>query len=229
MAADGFDLPTLHRMMIVWEATSVLRHDLRNKLASVRNAAFFLQRRVETEAPALVAADARIGTFFGMIRSEADAAVALIADRVPRPVPEPREVDLTNVVAEAIGHLRRPDGVEVSAASERVNGAGDHLELSLATLCLLENAVEAGARSIHVVCRSSEGDGALIEVIDDGPGLGDAADRAFEHFFSTKPGHLGLGLPMAKRLADRSGGSVALHAVADGGVRAVITLPRSTA
>ncbi len=220
------DLATLQRLMIVWEATAVLRHDLRNKLASVRNAAFFLQRKVEKEAQALVSSDTRVPTFFGMIRSETDAAVALIADRLPKVpgAPTAVDVDLAAAARDAVRHLRVPSGIDVAVVAEHARGAGDPLELALATLCLLENAVESGARVVRVECRPG-----VIEVIDDGPGLGDSAEHAFEHFFTTRPGHLGLGLPLARRLVERSGGKLALDAADGGGVRAAITLPSEPA
>ncbi|MEO8905037.1 MAG: ATP-binding protein [Polyangiaceae bacterium] len=54
-----------------------------------------------------------------------------------------------------------------------------------------------------------------ITVSDDGPGILDAA-RCLERFATTKPGHLGLGLCIARRIASRLGGDLLIEKPASG-------------
>lgn len=65
-----------------------------------------------------------------------------------------------------------------------------------------------------------------IEVKDEGPGIPpDHIDRVFEPFFSTRSKGTGLGLPIARRLAEAHGGSLELYSSSQG-TTAVLTLPR---
>jgi signal transduction histidine kinase len=66
-------------------------------------------------------------------------------------------------------------------------------------------------------------------VIDEGGGLApDVQDRMLEPFFTTKPGHQGLGLSIARRIASRWGGTLEVASV-PGGVQATLRLPAAAA
>jgi CheY-like chemotaxis protein len=65
-----------------------------------------------------------------------------------------------------------------------------------------------------------------IVVEDDGPGFGTGTlEHAARPFFTTKPGHLGLGLSIATRIARRAGGKVELAPGSTGGARATLSVP----
>jgi len=86
---------------------------------------------------------------------------------------------------------------------------GDFQALALAVRCLLENAgeaIESGSVRIRILREDKE---CLITVSDSGPGIGDRK-RCLERFETTKSGHLGLGLCMARRVAARSGGELVI-------------------
>ena len=61
--------------------------------------------------------------------------------------------------------------------------------------------------------RDGSGSGAgflLIEIIDSGPGLA-GTDNLFVPFFTTKPGGSGIGLVLARQIAEGHGGSLTLE------------------
>jgi len=86
------------------------------------------------------------------------------------------------------------------------------LELHQVMHILLVNALEAvrGMEGAEVVVESvREGEGVGVRVQDNGPGLTtEAAAHLYEPFHSTKEGHLGLGLYLAKKLITRCGGEL---------------------
>jgi signal transduction histidine kinase len=53
----------------------------------------------------------------------------------------------------------------------------------------------------------------------------EALARAFEPYFSTKASGTGLGLPIAKRNVELSGGTITVHSVRDQGTTVGISLP----
>jgi signal transduction histidine kinase len=87
-------------------------------------------------------------------------------------------------------------------------------------------AAAAGGGSVEVQARADEG-WVEVRVEDDGPGL--AADQPPEirPFYTTRPGGLGLGLPLARKIVLLHGGSLRLEPRAPAGARAVVSLPQA--
>jgi signal transduction histidine kinase len=233
--SDRQEIFLVHRRFVVWEATSVIRHDLRGKLSSVRNAAFYLQRRVAAGAADLVERDNRITKFFDLIPQEIMAAEAVLGARLPGfdREPEVEPFDVREVVISCVASCVDRPGCTVSIMPSAQLALGCRSELAVAIYCLVENALDAvaerGGGLVTVSCHERD-DHTVIEVIDDGPGLSsEAAARALEHFFTTKPGRLGLGLNIARRTAARSRGTLELGTTDARGARAAIVLPRMTA
>jgi signal transduction histidine kinase len=230
--SDRQEIFLVHRRFVVWEATSVIRHDLRGKLSSVRNAAFYLQRRIATEGAELVERDKRITKFFDLIPQEIMAAEAILGERLPGfdREPEVEPFDIREVVISSVASCVDRPGCTVSIMPSAQVVVGCRSELAVAIYCLVENALDAMAESgggrVAVSCHEYS-DRTVIEVIDDGPGLSSqAAARGLEPFFTTRPGRLGLGLNIAKRTAARSRGTLELGAAQASGTRAAIVLPR---
>ncbi|MFD4133520.1 ATP-binding protein [Streptomyces goshikiensis] len=92
---------------------------------------------------------------------------------------------------------------------------------------LVDNAVDAlsgvpGGRVMVTV--RAEGDGLLIRVADNGPGLPEGAD-VFRRGWSGKGEGRGLGLALVRQVAHRHGGSADAAARADGGAEFTVRLP----
>jgi signal transduction histidine kinase len=229
---DRQEIFLVHRRFLVWEATSIIRHDLRGKLSSVRNAAFYLQRRVTSGAAELVEGDGRIAKFFGLIPQEIMAAEALLAERLPGFEREPAVVpfDIRGVAINCVESCVPRPGCEVSILPSTQDVVGCQLELAVAIYCLIENALdavaEAGGGQVTVAWRATA-DRNVIEIVDGGGGLSsEAAQHGLEPFFTTRPGRLGLGLNIAKRTTARSRGTLELGPGEPRGTRAAIVLPR---
>jgi two-component system nitrogen regulation sensor histidine kinase GlnL len=122
---------------------------------------------------------------------------------------------------------------------------GDRDRLAQVFHNLVRNALQAMARGegdrleIHTridLDRSlTRGDGprvpsVRIEVIDNGPGIGeDVRDRITDPFFTTRDSGTGLGLAIAQHWVSAHGGRLVLESAPGEGTRARITLPLRTA
>jgi signal transduction histidine kinase len=108
-----------------------------------------------------------------------------------------------------------------------VDADADQLEQAL--INLVRNAVEAAAGEVRVRWRR-QGERAWVEVEDDGPGP-PPSDNLFVPFFTTKPGGSGIGLALARQIAEAHDGGVALAARDDGkaGALACLWLPLRSA
>jgi nitrogen fixation/metabolism regulation signal transduction histidine kinase len=84
--------------------------------------------------------------------------------------------------------------------------------LEQALLNLLRNAADAAAGQPHprvaLECRQHDGQ-CLIDIIDNGPGLApEQREQIFVPFYTTKPAGSGIGLSLARRIAQEHGGQL---------------------
>ena len=89
---------------------------------------------------------------------------------------------------------------------------------------LMENALDAGATSISITI--SDAGRRLVEVADNGSGIPvDIMPRIFEPFYTTKPGHRGLGLAWVYGIVTNLGGNVAVVSQPGHGTTVRVYLP----
>ncbi len=133
-------------------------------------------------------------------------------------VSAPERVDLAAAVAE------RLDAWEPVASQRGVRLIADVRgsalvgpdRLSQVLDNLLANAIAVAPAGTVVTV---SGDADSLHVRDSGPGMSEEErQRAFDRFWSKGGSGSGLGLPIAQRLAAADGGTVELHAGADGGL-----------
>lgn len=96
-----------------------------------------------------------------------------------------------------------------------------------AVLNLLVNAQQAMPKGGEIeVSTEKNGTHAILRVRDTGDGIApEHLDKIFHLYFSTKPGGTGLGLPMAKRIVEEHGGTVAVESRPGQGSLFTIRLP----
>jgi signal transduction histidine kinase len=97
---------------------------------------------------------------------------------------------------------------------------------------LLANALDVAPGGTEIVIAVSARDGsAELRVSDEGPGLTETQrTRAFDRFWRAgSHSGTGLGLAIVRRLVEADGGSAELLARAEGGIDAVVRMPRALA
>jgi signal transduction histidine kinase len=122
---------------------------------------------------------------------------------------------LAGVVGEAVELVRpqcRHAGIELSwqPPAEEAVVLGDPGQLGQLVLNVLGNAVEAAGPGGQVEVRLiAKKERLVLEVWDSGPGpAAEVAGRLFEPFVTGKPEGVGLGLAVARQVAEAHGGSI---------------------
>jgi two-component system, OmpR family, sensor kinase len=208
-------------------------HELRTPLAAVRAYAELFSRGAQSRPEDLAR------SLSGITR-EAERMSILVEDllllaRLDEGRPLAREpVQLDEIVAEAVETSRTVDpGRTVELEREPVAVLGDRDRLRQAVDNLLSNVrahTPAGA-PVQVRVRR-DGDRAVVEVEDSGPGLDDEqARRIFERFYradesrSRASGGVGLGLSIVAAVARAHGGGVDVESEPGRGATFTVELP----
>ena len=155
------------------------------------------------------------------------------SDQLPEPVKEP--VDLVRLARDARDDTRAlaPDRHVELHTDGPVTVLGDARALRQVLANLTGNALAHTPPGTPIELRvAREGDEALLEVRDHGPGLPtDEADVLFERFWRAEPGRgrgragSGLGLAIVAAITEAHGGTVAARNAPDGGAAFMIRLP----
>jgi PAS domain S-box-containing protein len=150
-----------------------------------------------------------------------------------RQILQTQEIDMRDVVERMDTLLRRLIGEDVRLqtmfGSEPVIVRADRTQLEQVVMNLAVNARDAmpdgGTLTIAVV---SDGDAAVLSVVDDGLGMDeDTRERIFEPFFTTKPlaESSGLGLSTVHGIVGQSGGTIEVDSEPGRGTAFTIRLP----
>jgi two-component system OmpR family sensor kinase len=149
-----------------------------------------------------------------------------------------RPVDLVALTGEALATARAlgPDWPVRMSATGPVEAVGDAMALRQVLDNLLTNVrVHTPAGTRTEVRIRQEGDDAILEVADDGPGLTpDDAARVFERFYrvdtsrSRERGGTGLGLAVVAAIAEAHGGRVELDTAPGAGATFRLRIPAAS-
>ena len=164
------------------------------------------------------------------LRRAAEDAVAAIDDLqffLEDPAGEIGEDDLTRIVKEAVQAYESEWDISVLFSSKGSVQVRVNTEALLDALYLvLHNAAVFGNGKGIVSTVSSEGEWGRVLIQDGGPGFSaEALSRAYDPFYTTSEGGLGLGLSHARRAVEVQGGRIHLRNRPDGGAEVEISVP----
>jgi signal transduction histidine kinase len=164
------------------------------------------------------------------LRRAAEDAVAAIDDLqffLEDPAGEIGEDDLTRIVKEAVQAYESEWDISVLFSSKGSVPVRVNADTLLDALYLvLHNAALFGKGEGVTSTVSSDDEWGRVLIRDGGPGFSaEALSRAYDPFYTTSEGGLGLGLSHARRAVELQGGRIHLRNHADGGAEVEISVP----
>jgi two-component system OmpR family sensor kinase len=210
-------------------------HELRTPLTTIRGFAELYRQGAAKDVEMLM----------GRIESESSRMGLLVEDLLllarldaQRPL-ERHRVDLLALAADAVHDAqsiapKRKITMEVFDGPGTPEVLGDEARLRQVLSNLVANALQHTPESAGVTVRvGTDGDNAVLEVCDEGPGMtSEDAQRIFERFYradssrARASGGTGLGLSIVDSLVYAHGGTVSVTTAPGHGCRFKVNLPR---
>jgi signal transduction histidine kinase len=215
------------RLAALGSAVTKINHDLRNILATARLVSDRLadssDPKVTRMAPTLLGSIDRAVTL-------CEQTLNYAREDLPQPQRERFKLaDLLDDVGRVVALLTQDGGAWQTELPADLVVYADRDQLFRVFVNLGRNAIEAGAKRVHIAASVSETEALVVEVADDGPGIPTKArEKLFQPFAgSARAGGTGLGLAIARELVRAHGGELSLAATSPAGTTFRIELPRA--
>ena len=233
LRAGAAKLREAERRLAIGDLARQVNHDIKNGLIPIRNV-FRHLARVAGEQPE------RLPAVFAERQGTLESSVSYLetlAGNYARLSPEParQRCDVNAIVSETARRLgdAAPGALELALAEALPPVVVDPVALRRVLENLIGNAVDSlGPQAARVtvatepVAGADRSPGVRISVADTGRGMTQQQlDRAFEGFYTTKPGGTGLGLAIVRRLVLDAGGSLRVETAPGKGTKCIVELP----
>lgn len=213
------------RLAAIGQVAAMVAHDLRNPLAGIKGATYFLNAKLGSQL------DAKSKEMLELIDKGVQHADRIIADLMEYSKEIRLQLSETTpktVVKEALAMIQVPKNVQLIDLSqdepvmkmdvEKVKRVFDNL---------VKNAVDAmsDGGKLTIATRLSEGDVEFV-FIDTGTGMAkEVMEKLWTPFLTTKSKGMGLGLSICKRLIEAHGGKISVATEVGKGTTFTITMP----
>ncbi len=225
------ELERTNRLEAWAEMARQVAHEIKNPLTPIQLNAEHLRRvhadRGEPLTPVLQECVATILTQVRLLRQIASEFSSFASS----PTARPTAVDVPELLAEVVGPYRAGLSerirFDIDVPADLPRAQIDRTLIARSLTNIVENALHAmpSAGTLGVTARADDHH-VRIRVSDTGVGMDpEALERAFEPYFSTKATGTGLGLPIAKRNVELTGGTIAVTSERDRGTTVELTLP----
>jgi len=213
------------------ELAAVLAHEIRNPLAVISSRSERVAAKIEKGAPR-----EEILSWFAAIPKEVARLDRILAQYLSyaRPADLREEAAHLGPVLDGALALLEPELARKGIAVERAVAEAESVRVRMAPaalhqvlLNLLLNARDAMAEGGRLTISARPGRGRLaLEIADTGIGMSaEQRRRAFEAFYTTKPGGSGLGLAVVRSMLDLYGARVSVRSAPGQGTTFALEIP----
>ena len=221
------------KLAILEQLASTVGHELRKPLGAINNVAYFLNNMI------LDGSQPDVKEALEILQKEVHTCGQILSGLLDfsciRP-PDRQEVDLRQVVQEALARVAIPEQVEVTFQpdGDLPCPLADPVQLGQVFSNLILNAVQAmpqgGQLTVTSEVRPPDSSGGprwvAISVADTGTGITkEHLDRLFQPLFTTKPRGIGLGLTTVKARVEGHGGTIEVRSEVGQGSTFTVCLP----
>jgi len=219
----------LEKLATIGELATMVAHDLRNPLTSIRNASFY----IKNTCPCRGGPECKTAIeMLDIIEQETLFANNIINDLLDfaaiRPIQKERR-DINEMIEDSITTSNIPENIKVERNFARkaiVNV--DEKQLDRVFSNLVKNAVQAMPKGGKLTITTNETeDHVEIALTDTGVGIPEESmSKLFQPLFTTKAKGIGMGLAICKKIVEQHDGTIDVKSKVGEGTTFVIKLPK---
>lgn len=229
------ELARMARLNELGEMASTLAHELNQPLSVIANYAQGSTRLLRDMDDAVASRMREALEEMSRQSLRAGQIIRHLREFVTRGETEKAPENIRSLIEEAgalalVGSRERGMRSEFKFSANAKLVVADKVQIQQVLINLMRNAMEAMRDSPVrelVVSTSTTGNGMVaIEVADRGEGISDEiVAQLFKPFVTTKPGGMGIGLSISKRIVESHGGEISVRRNENGGATFRFTLP----
>ncbi len=203
------------RLASVGELAGAIVHEINQPLAAIATSADACRNWLSADPDRRDRAFASLERVIAESRRAAavvEGLKSLIRETAPTPAPFDVEGTMREVAALVMAELARERVLLETEFPPNLPAAlGDPVQIQQAIMNLVRNAIEAlGAvthRRVLTIGAAATRDDVVVFVADNGPGIApEHRAKLFDALYTTKPGGMGLGLAISRKIASAHGG-----------------------
>ncbi|HEY3883882.1 MAG TPA: HAMP domain-containing sensor histidine kinase, partial [Vicinamibacterales bacterium] len=231
LKAQRDQLERTHRLEAWAEMARQVAHEIKNPLTPIQLSAEHLRRvHADRGEPMGAVLEGCVSSILGQVRLLRQIA-SEFSSFASSPTARRAPADVVQLVRDVIEPYRAGLEGRIAVTNDVQPPLPlvvvDRTLVSRALANIIENALHAmpGTGALRLSARRENAD-VIVRIEDTGVGMDDEAlARVFEPYFSTKTTGTGLGLPIARRNIELSGGSIGVASVKGQGTVVTIRLP----
>jgi PAS domain S-box-containing protein len=202
---------------------SMVGHDLRNPLQSIKNATYLIQKQPE-----------RSEEMLNSINTSVDRALSMLEDlryKTMETSLKIESIEINKLINDILHDIVLPDNIilDIRLDSDLKQADVDSLKIRRVIENLIKNAIEAMPKGGKLIIESkNEGEKFRINITDTGVGISqDRLANLFKPFYTTKSNGLGLGLAFSNKAIEAHGGTIEVESKINEGTKFTITLRKN--
>ncbi len=215
------------RLAAIGELAGMVGHDLRNPLAAIKNADYYIKKKCMAGCE-----KSQIIPMLDIIDKSIEHANNIVNDLLEYSREQHLEIidyPAKNILGKALEMVKIPNNVKLVNALDDITLNVDENKAIRVFVNLAKNAIEAmpdgGTLKITDNC---EADYTSISFSDTGPGISEEVmSQLFTPLFTTKAQGMGFGLSISKRVVEAHGGRISVQSTLEEGTTFTVAFPNS--
>jgi signal transduction histidine kinase len=213
------------RLAAIGELAGMVGHDLRNPLTGIKNAAYYLKKKL-----AMFPED-QVKAMIEIIEKGIDHSDKIISDLLDYSREMHLELQVYSVqkvLEDAFTNLKIPEKIKVNYnIPDKAKFRIDQNKIERVFINLIKNAIDAmpNGGTITINCKQTKSN-IELSFADTGAGISEEVlPKLFVPLFTTKAQGMGFGLAICKRIVDAHGGTIKVETAKGKGTTFKVTLP----
>ncbi len=218
-------LKEAERLAAIGELAMMVGHDLRNPLASMEYASYYLRTNYVSNL------DKDGLKMLQMIEEDIGRSNKIVMDLLDYAVKIKLDLEITDVksiLKETYRFLKVPESIKiVDLAKDEPKIKVDFLKIQRVLINMLKNAIDAMPDGGTLKIESKEAnDNVEVTISDTGTGMSEETlQKLWTPLFTTKAKGMGFGLAISKRLIEAHGGNVSVQSELEKGTTFTMIIP----